>query len=100
MHELLELGGVLTVTFRNSIANFRLFSLTDPTDPTDPTDLLSVFRPCSVRVPSVWVAGDQSAPSFFVCFVVKKSLFPESCFVESIERDGGSGQFTDFQSEL
>jgi hypothetical protein len=49
----LEFGGVLIVTSRNSIANFRLFSptdLTDLLDPSDPTDLLSVFRPCSVRV--------------------------------------------------
>ena len=38
----LELGGVLTVTFRNSTANFRLFS---PTDPTDPTDLLDPSDP-------------------------------------------------------
>jgi hypothetical protein len=44
----------------------------DPSDPTDPSDLLSVSRPCKVRVKSVWVAGDQSAPSLFVWFVVKK----------------------------
>ena len=43
-------------------------------DPTDPTDLLSVSRPCKVRVKSVWVVGNQSAPSFFVPFVVKKLL--------------------------
>jgi len=29
-HELFELGGVLIVTFRNSIVNFHLFSLSDP----------------------------------------------------------------------
>jgi hypothetical protein len=27
--------------------------LLDPSDPTDPSDLLSVSRPCKVRVPSV-----------------------------------------------
>jgi hypothetical protein len=37
-------------------ANPNIADPTDPTDPTDlldPSDLLSVFRPCKVRVPSV-----------------------------------------------
>jgi len=59
MHELLELGGVLIVTFRNSIANFRLFSPTDPSE--KPIDQITNSR----AIPSVEAATYIKFPYYY-----------------------------------